>query len=177
MFNNYNNYINNNVLVNVYLAIDNLSFSAIISSPQWRHKRLAWGIARKSQKCSKNSYLQWEETGTFFCASLMLSWLTPVLVRGGTQVPARGYPRTGYPLSQDRTGVPHWPGQEGVPHALARTGLGLSPARTGLGYPPQDWLCRGRYSSCSFPQEDFLVNFTFVDASSLEISVWQRMKR
>ena len=67
---------------------------------------------------------------------------------------------------------------KGVPHDMPPRQDWVSPARTwvptvstgvpphpGLGYPwaglgyPQDRLCCGRYASCGFPKEDFLVTF------------------
>ena len=86
-----------------------------------------------------------------------------VLVQG----PIWGYPsanrREGYPSpSQRGTPVRAWMGVGYPPtrKGLARTELGYSPpVRTGLGYPaaPRDRLRCGRYASCGFPQEDFLV--------------------
>ena len=61
-----------------------------------------------------------------------------VLSSRGIPDRARGTPRQGY--LHPRLGYP-----------LARTGLP----------PPQDRLCCGRYASCGFPQEDFLVLLLF----------------
>ena len=76
-------------------------------------------------------------------------------------ITGQGYPSSGVPLwpgqdwvspRQERTGVPPPPGQDktGVPQAMTR-----------VPHSPRDWLCRGRYASCGFPQEDFLVLKSF----------------
>ena len=60
------------------------------------------------------------------------------------------------------------PGQNWVPPA--RTGLDTPQARTGLGYHPEDWLPCGRYASCGFPQEDFLVYLLFDNSCQIRLS-------
>ena len=83
---------------------------------------------------------------------------------GGTPVPGEGTPgwqypqarpvwstpsgqvRMGYPSARTGWGTP-WPGQDGVPPHRDRLGL--------------DRLCRGRYVSCGFPQEDCFVICVF----------------
>ena len=66
------------------------------------------------------------------------------------------FPGGGYPS----------PGQRGTPVpgcGYSSPGWGGTPVPAGRGIPvlartwplPQDWLCRGRYAYCAFPQEDF----------------------
>ena len=82
--------------------------------------------------------------------------LVPCPFWGGTPVTGprsgwgEGYPIMGYP-----------PGQRWV---TPQAGMGYPPARVRVPTPPPsrdrlclDRLCRGRYASCGFPQEDFLV--------------------
>ena len=67
---------------------------------------------------------------------------------GGNPVPGWGVPQSrggGDP----RTGVPPWSGQD----------WSTPTSRTGLGYQ----LCRGRYASCGFQQEDCLVIYSIIN--------------
>ena len=41
----------------------------------------------------------------------------------------------------------------------------------GKGVPTLDRLCRGRYASCGFPQEEFRVNLFYVNKLSLVVQV------
>ena len=93
----------------------------------------------------------------------------PRSLQGGTPVPDGGYPSprwgypspiTGYPLGQ-RWGTPQ---RDGVLPRPASSRWSTLPTQPGMGYPPigqqMEYLIRhGRYASCGFPQEDFLVKW------------------
>ena len=91
---------------------------------------------------------------------------SPRQERYPSQVPVPDW--GGYP-SQIR--VPNWgyPGQVLVPDGGYPSHNGLTPSgQDWMGVPPPtpeqvclDRLCRGRYLSCGFPQEDFLVDTDF----------------
>ena len=69
-------------------------------------------------------------------------------VRSYSQMGGGGYPNQG-------GGTP-WPELDGVPHII--NWMGIAPLLQERDMPGQVIrLCRGRYASCGFPQEDFLV--------------------
>ena len=103
--------------------------------------------------------------------------------RGGIAVPGSFPGFWSYVLSWGAGGYPSprqfWlGGTPGQRHLLARTG-GALPHLLGLGYAssrtppaPETGLCSGRYASCGFPQEDFLV---LVAVHSLKLALIEDM--